>query len=115
MIIKEVNITINVSNMDKSIAFYKAIGFKEDIRWGNYYAKLSLNTAIIGLHPAWAESLVGNSGNISIGLYVQEINEAAELLKEATVNYQLREEEGGQFIHFNDPDGTALYFINPKY
>jgi len=26
-----------------------------------------------------------------------------------------RSEEGGQFLHFTDPDGTALYFIKPKW
>jgi len=25
-----------------------------------------------------------------------------------------RSEEGGQFLHFADPDGTALYFIKSK-
>ena len=25
-----------------------------------------------------------------------------------------RSEEGGEFLHFIDPDGTSLYFIKPK-
>ena len=26
-----------------------------------------------------------------------------------------RQEEGGQFLHFTDPDGIACYFIKPKW
>jgi len=26
-----------------------------------------------------------------------------------------RSEEGGQFLHFADPDGTPLYFIKSKW
>jgi hypothetical protein len=31
------------------------------------------------------------------------------------INVTERKEEGGQFLHFNDPDGTALYFIKSKW
>jgi hypothetical protein len=36
-------------------------------------------------------------------------------LKKLNITTTARGEEGGQFIHFTDPDGTALYFIQPKW
>ena len=33
----------------------------------------------------------------------------------AALRTMLRQEEGGSFLHFTDPDGTPLYFIKPKW
>jgi hypothetical protein len=113
MTIKECNITINIKDMDKSIAFYKSIGFTEKIRWGNNYAKLTLEGVIIGLHPS--QNLNSSSGNVSIGIYTDNFEEAKSLLQKQAITATERKEEGGEFLHFTDPDGTALYFIKPKW
>lgn len=115
MTIKEANITINVSNMDRAIAFYTSLGFTEKVRWQNYYAKLVLDGVIIGLHPAGPENLKGNSGNVSIGLHTDDFEGARHLLQKMSIACNERKEEGGEFLHFTDPDGTALYFIKPKW
>ncbi len=113
--IKESNITINVKDMDKSISFYESIGLKIKNRWGNHYAQLTAPGVVIGLHPAKDNNLAGNSGNVSIGFTTDDFEKAKSELIKMSIDLQTREEEGGQFVHFNDPDGTALYFIKPKW
>lgn len=115
MDIKEVHITINVGDMDKAISFYTAIGFEVKARWENYYAKLQMSGMVLGLHPTAKIHLSEGSGNLSIGLMVQEMTEAKQLLKQKSIPFNERSEEGGHFLHFTDPDGNALYYINPKW
>ena len=115
MTIKESNITIMVKDMDKSISFYQSLGLTVKNRWGNHYAQLTAPGLIIGLHPATESNLRGNSGNISIGFTVDNFEEANSFLNKLSINVNERDEEGGQFSHFNDPDGTFLYFIKPTW
>ncbi len=115
MSIKESNITINVKDLDKSISFYESIGLKIKNRWGNYYAQLTAPGVVIGLHPSVDANLVNNSGNVSIGFTVDDFEESKSQLQKISIKTTDRQEEGGQFLHFNDPDGTALYFIKPKW
>jgi catechol 2,3-dioxygenase-like lactoylglutathione lyase family enzyme len=115
MTIKESNITINVKDLDKSISFYKSIGLSLKNRWSNYYAQLDAPGLTIGLHPSTDDNLAGNSGNISIGFTIHNFEEAKSSLMNLAIAFTERSEEGGEFIHFIDPDGTALYFIKPKW
>lgn len=114
MTIKQSNITINVKDLDKSISFYESIGVTVKNRWGDYYAQLTAPGVVIGLHPS-DTNLTGNSGNVSIGFTTDDFEEARSLLQKLSISATDRQEEGGQFLHFNDPDGTALYFIKPKW
>jgi catechol 2,3-dioxygenase-like lactoylglutathione lyase family enzyme len=115
MAIKEANVTINVKDMDKSISFYESIGLTVKTRWGKHYAQLTAPGVVIGLHPTKEANLSGNSGNVSLGFTADNFEEAKSLLQKLSVNLTERKEEGGQFLHFSDPDGTALYFIKPKW
>ena len=115
MTIKESNITIMVSNMEKSISFYQSIGLIVKNRWNDHYAQLTAPGIVIGLHPTNDINLKGGSCNVSIGFTIDRFEEAESELKKLSVIATSREEEGGQFLHFNDPDGTALYFIKPKW
>jgi catechol 2,3-dioxygenase-like lactoylglutathione lyase family enzyme len=115
MTIKESNVTINVKDLGKSISFYESIGLKVKNQWGNYYAQLTAPGVVIGLHPSSNVNLTGNSGNVSIGFTTDNIEEAKSDLQKLSIKTTDRQEEGGQFLHFNDPDGTALYFIKPKW
>jgi catechol 2,3-dioxygenase-like lactoylglutathione lyase family enzyme len=115
MIIKEANITINVKDLNKAVSFYESLGLKLKNRWNNYYAQLTAPGVIVGLHPSEDSNLTGNSGNVSIGFTINNFEEAKTLLQKLSVAITERNEEGGEFLHFSDPDGTALYFINPKW
>ena len=115
MKIKESNITVNVKDLSASVAFYESIGMTLKNRWGDFYAQVTAPGVIIGLHPTTAEHLPGNSGNTSIGFTVDDLEDAQMVLGQASIRAARREEEGGQFLHFNDPDGTSLYFIKPKW
>ncbi len=115
MPITATNLTINVKDMDQSISFYQSIGLKLEKRWGNHYAQLTAPGLVIGLHPTSDGNLKGNSGNVSIGFTTDDFDATKAELRELSISIAERQEEGGQFIHFNDPDGTALYFIKPKW
>ncbi len=109
------NITINVLNLDKSISFYESLGLELQNRWGNHYAQLKAPNLLIGLHPTDESKLIGNSGNISIGFTTDAFEKTKSLLTELSIKFNERQEDGGNFLHFNDPDGTAIYFIKPKW
>ena len=115
MIIKEANITIMIKDMNKSISFYESIGLTINKRWGNHYAQLTAPGVIIGLHPSDENNVTSGSGNVSIGFTTDNFEETKEQLNNLSIAFITREEEGGQFLHFKDPDGTVLYFIKPKW
>ncbi len=115
MLIKDSNVTVNVKDLDRSILFYESIGFILKTRWGNHYAQLTAPGIVIGLHPTHANSIDETSGNVSIGFTANNFEEAKSLLSKLSIEAMPREEEGGQFLHFKDLDGTALYFIKPKW
>jgi predicted enzyme related to lactoylglutathione lyase len=114
MTIKDSNVTIMVKELDRSISFYQSIGFILKNRWSNHYAQITAPGITIGLHPT-SESVMSGSGNTSIGFTADNFEEVQSLLNALSIHAQKREEEGGQFLHFTDPDGTMLYFIKPKW
>ena len=115
MTIKSANISVNVKDMEQSISFYQSIGLNLQNRWGNYYALMTAPGIVVGLHPTNAANISGHSGNVAIGFTADNFDEVKSLLDQLNIVVTPREEEGGQFLHFTDPDGTALYFIKPKW
>ncbi len=115
MKIEEANITINVRDLDTSISFYQSIGMTVKNRWGNHYAEMMAPGVVIELHPTIEANLAGSSGNVSIGFTTNNFEEAKSDLQKLSIPTTDRQEQGGSFLHFNDPDGTALYFIKPKW
>lgn len=115
MKIKAANLTINISDMDRSVNFYQNLGMLLGNRWGKHYAQLSAPGLTIGLHPGSIEHPASNSGNLSIGFTTDDFDGAKIELRNLGINFSERNEEGGQFLHFTDPDGNALYIIRPKW
>ncbi|MDB5211046.1 MAG: Glyoxalase/bleomycin resistance protein/dioxygenase [Sediminibacterium sp.] len=110
--IKDTNLTIKVKNMDSSITFYQSIGFTLKNRWGDHYAQVLAPGMVIGLHPGGDGT---GSPNISIGFSMDNVEETKNALADLSISITERNEEGGQFLHFSDPDGISLYFIKPKW
>jgi|SRR5438045_689997 len=115
MTIKDSNITVMVKDMDISVSFYQSIGLALKQRWSNHYAQLTASGITVGLHPSNTVNPVNGSGNVSIGFTTDDFDNCKAALEKLHINITARNEEGGEFIHFEDPDGTALYFIKPKW
>ena len=112
--ITQTNVTIMVNDMDKGISFYESIGVNLKQRWDNHYAMMTAPGLTIGLHPT--EDKNPNSGTVSIGFMLDNIEDAKALLDKNNIAYT-REDDGksGIYLHFKDPYGTVLYFVQPKW
>jgi catechol 2,3-dioxygenase-like lactoylglutathione lyase family enzyme len=113
--INDTNLTIMTRDMDKSVAFYERIGFAMKQRWNNHYAMLTAGGLTVGLHPTDAESGQTSSGSLSIGLMVDRIGDAKSLLDELAIAYKAEDGGSGKYVHFKDPDGTVIYFVEPGW
>lgn len=113
MKINSTNVTIMVKDMDKSINFYLALGFELKQRWENHYAMLAAPDLVIGLHPA--DEKIENGNQISIGLMIDDINDAKNLLSAEAIDYKYADGKSGIYCHFRDPDGTEIYFTQPGW
>jgi predicted enzyme related to lactoylglutathione lyase len=109
------NVTIMVKDMDTSIKFYESIGLKLQQRWGDNYAMVEGPGITIGIHPGGTKE--SGSGTLSIGFMVADYKNAKALLEENKIKITHEAEDGksGAYLHFNDPDGTALYFVKPMW
>ncbi len=111
--INESNITIMVNNMDNAVSFYERIGLAVKQRWNNHYAMMTAPGITIGLHPSDA---VTSSGTVSIGFMIDKIDDAKMLLDKNEIAYTPENDgKSGIYLHFKDPYGTILYFVEPKY
>ncbi|HLX12541.1 MAG TPA: VOC family protein [Bacteroidota bacterium] len=111
--IKSSNVTVMVKNMDDSIRFYESIGLKLRQRWENNYAMMEAADIVLGLHPS-SESIPPSS-QVSIGFMVEKIAEAKMHLDGVHLSYKAEEGKSGSYLHLRDPDGTYLYFVEPKW
>lgn len=108
------NVTIMAKDMNKSIDFYKSIGLTLKNRWGDHYAMLSGGGLTLGIHPG-GDGKIG-SGNVSIGFMIDKAEEGKALLDKQGINYtQEADGKSGVYLHFKDPDGTVIYFVEPKW
>jgi catechol 2,3-dioxygenase-like lactoylglutathione lyase family enzyme len=112
--IKDSNVTIMVNDMDKAIQFYESIGLTVKQRWGNNYAMVGAPGITLGIHPG--EGRTTSSGSVSIGFFIEAIGDAKALLDSHNIDYK-EENDGksGLYLHFKDPDGTILYFVQPQW
>jgi len=108
------NVTIMTNDMNKSISFYESLGLTLKQRWGDNYAMISGPGITIGIHPNDGETL--SSGSISIGLMIDDFDEAKKLLTKNGISFKAEDDgNSGNYLHFKDPNGTVLYFVLPKW
>ncbi len=109
------NVTVYVSNMDRSVRFYtEALGLRLAYRFGGHWASVEAGKGLtIGLHPASAENPAGRPGSMTIGLELSgvSIHDAVSRLQARGVQFQgpVHEDKAGSFAAFTDPDGNRLY------
>ncbi len=111
--ITSTNVTIMVKDFDKSIQFYESIGLKLKQRWESYYAMVETTGLTIGIHPGGDDN--SSSGTVSIGFMIEDINDAKALLAKNDITGKYEDGGSGTYLHFKDPDGTILYFVQPKW
>ncbi len=115
MEILHTNVTINVKNLDESVKFYLKIGFSLKQRWDNHYAQLTAPGIELGLHPSGMPAAPSDRPRVSIGFTTTDFDQTKDELSSLGISVSERSEQGGDFLHFNDPDGTSLYFIRPRW
>jgi len=108
------NATVFVTNMDAALEFYTtALGLKVSSHYGDHWATVDAGSFTIGLHPkSEKQPAPGTPGSIMIGLSIDESIDtaAAKLSAHAVRNLgEIERGNGGNFVHFQDPDGHELY------
>jgi catechol 2,3-dioxygenase-like lactoylglutathione lyase family enzyme len=111
--IKDSNVTLMITDMDKAINFYETIGLTLKQRWDNHYAMLTAGSLTIGLHPA--DGSPTGSGAASIGFFIDNIDDARNILDNAAIKYKEEDGKSGHYLHFQDMDGNQLYFVKPGW
>jgi catechol 2,3-dioxygenase-like lactoylglutathione lyase family enzyme len=113
---KTSNVTILVSDMNRSIRFYtESLGLKLISNYGGQFAVIESNGLRIGLHPGKTGS-EKISRDMSLGFQVDDIVSAKTTLESKGVVFEKRVQDRGAIIeNFADPDGTPLYLIELKW
>jgi predicted lactoylglutathione lyase len=102
---------LNVKNLEKSLAFYRSLGFEDEyIQMDRKYAILKYRNSILGLFQGHiSENLINFRGG-----NVPEIHQFMINLEIPTENKVLNEDGSGEFL-IHDPDGNGVYFdTSPK-
>jgi predicted enzyme related to lactoylglutathione lyase len=109
------NATVFVSNMDVSVRFYtEVMGLKLTNRFGNNWATVEAGKGLtIGLHPASPRyPAPGTKGAMMLGLEIDEpiAGMVARLTdKGVRIRGSIVQDESGNFVHLEDPDGNEIY------
>lgn len=125
----ECGVFLNVSDIDKSIAFYEALGFDVKARHTTEgdrtaYADLDLDGAYLGLGAIsssddpefrdWVSAPLG--AGVLIHFEVDDVDPFFERAREAgaVIESEPEDRSYGRTFMLDDPDGYVLYFIDPS-
>ncbi|WP_428912295.1 VOC family protein [Niallia sp. Krafla_26] len=115
---KNASVTIVVDDLKKAEQFYvETLGFEVQFQVEGHLIQVEARGLSIGLvHPREGQnSFPGQSGSVHIGLEVQDLESAIELLQSRGVDFQaIMEEEATRIAYFSDPEGNPLYLIELK-
>lgn len=128
----EMSVMLNVADVDRSMEFYKSLGF--EVRWENKgedghldYAGVGLGDAVIALgripknrrglakdYADWVSTPLG--AGVMVTLELQEVETIYALAKKANapIDSELSERLYGTAFMLNDPDGYVIRFLRPK-
>jgi catechol 2,3-dioxygenase-like lactoylglutathione lyase family enzyme len=129
----EISVMFNVHDVDRSLAFYRGLGFTTRWEWKGDdgkldYAGVGLGEAVIALgridpdsgdgeyrnYKEWVSSPLG--AGVIVNVELQEVEEIYEKAKKSKVEIEskLREWPYGTAFTINDPDGYVVKFLRPK-
>jgi catechol 2,3-dioxygenase-like lactoylglutathione lyase family enzyme len=128
----EMSVMLNVKDVDRSLKFYRALGFDSRWKWKGEdgrldYAGVGIGEAVIALgripkdrrgfdkgYLKWVSSPLGAGVIVSVELKpVEEFYRKAKRAK-AEIESPLSERPYGTAFMVNDPDGYVVRFLRPK-
>jgi catechol 2,3-dioxygenase-like lactoylglutathione lyase family enzyme len=107
-------LTVMVSDFDRAVRFYtETLGLTLKMRAGDGWAEIEAPGVQIGLHAAGPHGpQPGGASGMSLGLMVDDLDEAAATLRARGVEVAPPTQgEGARFAFFKDPDQTPLYLF----
>ncbi len=129
----EISVMFNVKDVDRSLAFYRSLGFTSRWQWRDddgklAYAGVGIGGAVIALgrirvgrvggeyedYRKWVSSPLG--AGVIINVELRSVERIYERAKKARVKIEsrLREWPYGTAFTINDPDGYVVKFLRPK-
>jgi catechol 2,3-dioxygenase-like lactoylglutathione lyase family enzyme len=105
----EANVTLMVSDMERSVQFYTAsLGLRLKTRYGNEFAVLQAPGVTIALHPRIDGA---GSSSMSIGLGVDSLEDSMRELQERGVSFvgRIIEDPPVRIAYVSEPDGIPIY------
>src|SRR5262245_40717570 len=118
---KGISPTVYVSDLDKSVAFYRdVLGLQVLMHIPGHWAGLAAPDGTnVGLHPAGPHSpKPGTGGSIQIGFLLDEPLDkvVADLTKRGvTFHGPIKDDVQVRLAFFGDPDGNHLYLCELKW
>ncbi|HEY1954857.1 MAG TPA: VOC family protein [Polyangiaceae bacterium] len=114
---KQANVTLLVSDMKRSIAFYRdVLGFQVAGEYGGEFAEIDAPGVRIGLHPGGKAPLTPHARHMSIGLQVGDLDAPSAELEKRGLKLGDRVPDPGLAIrNFTDPDGHPFYLVEVKW
>lgn len=110
MIGKNAFVMLVVSNMEKSVAFYRDVLGLTVKTHSPDWTELEANGIRVGLHSTTDKLHVRPNESYGFGFYVDDINATAANLKSKNVHFirPPKQEDFGMLAVFSDPDGYHI-------
>ena len=129
----EISVMFNVKDVDRSVNFYRSLGFTTRWKWRGddgklAYAGVGIGGAVIALgriipgggggeyrnYREWVSSPLGAGVIVNVELRGVERLYARAKKTKAKIESRLREWPYGTAFTINDPDGYVVKFLRPK-
>jgi catechol 2,3-dioxygenase-like lactoylglutathione lyase family enzyme len=128
-----VSVMFNVKDVDRSLAFYRSLGFTSRWQWKGddgrlIYAGVGIGDAVIALgrifsgrgsreyggYRKWVSTNLG--GGVIVNVELRNVEGIYRRAKKAkvTIESPLRKWPYGTAFTINDPDGYVVKFLRPK-
>jgi catechol 2,3-dioxygenase-like lactoylglutathione lyase family enzyme len=128
-----ISVMFNVKDVDRSVAFYRSLGFTVRWRWPGEdgrlaYAGVGIGDAVVALgritsgrgggeysnYSKWVSSPLGAGVIVNVELRNVEGCYARAKKAKAKIESRLREWPYGVAFTINDPDGYVVKFLRPR-